>query len=208
MENASVPFLPQENVPSVAGFPSPDLPSPDFHGNEGVGMIMKAILVLAMAVGLATARDTEGSCPMDSATDGQILTLRGKVVHAPHDMTLEIAGCGEAVVLVYATDDNGPSHHRTPPNDLERFRTYTNATAKRVGGAICMQCPKYQVEATLTGTLAIATVPVDLTKDNLGFLRDSSGRIVGKVGFGHPIPLYKYQLAIQSASDVAARRMK
>ena len=71
-----------------------------------------------------------------------------------------------------------------------------------------MQCPKYKVEATLTGVLSVATIPPGLTKDNLGFLRDSSGKIVGKVGFGHPTPLFKYQLAIRSASDVIARPIK
>jgi hypothetical protein len=171
-------------------------------------MSLRTLAVLAAAVGFPTAPAIAGVCPLDAAADGQVITLRGKVVHAPHDMTFEIAGCTESVVLVYAGDASAQARAEIPGKDLAKFRAYTDAATKRVGGAACMQCPKYQVEATLTGKLAIAAVPVGLTKDSLGFLRDSSGKIVGKVGFGHPIPLYKYQLAIQAASDIETRRLK
>jgi hypothetical protein len=171
-------------------------------------MIAKAILVVAMVLMFAAAPALAGGCPLDSAKDGQVITFRGKVVHAPHDMTLEIAGCTDSVVLVYADDGSAAPGNGVPGGDIAKFRAYTNATTKRVGGAACLQCPKYEVEATLSGRLALAVVPAGLTKDGLGFLRDSSGKIVGKVGFGHPIPLYKYQLAIQAASDIEARRLK
>ena len=146
---------------------------------------------------------------LDSAADGQVVALRGKVVYAPHDMTLEIPGCADSVVLVYASDGSRESPREgTAANGLEQFRKYTAATKKRVGKVACVQCPKYDVQATLTGRLSIGAVPPGMTKDNLGFLRDSSGKIVGKSGFGHPIPIFKYQLAIEDAADVVARQRK
>jgi hypothetical protein len=35
----------------------------------------------------------------------------------------------------------------------------------------------------------------------------ASGKIVGKAGFGHPAPAYKYRLVIESVSDVVARKL-
>jgi hypothetical protein len=66
-----------------------------------------------------------------------------------------------------------------------------------------MQCMKYgDVEATLTGTLEIASIPPGTTKDPAGFLRDLSGKVVGKWGWGHPVPFAGYRLGIQSVSKV------
>jgi hypothetical protein len=101
-----------------------------------------------------------------------------------------------------------PLRDKAQAKSLAKFKKYTSATKKSIGNSICIQCPKYEVEATLTGTLTIASVPSGFSKDNLGFLHDASGKIVGQVGFGHPIPLYKYQLAIEYASDVIARLLK
>jgi len=71
-----------------------------------------------------------------------------------------------------------------------------------------MQCMKYgDVEATLTGKLEIASMPPGTTKDPTGFVRDSSGKIVGTFGWGHPVPFAKYRLVIQSVSDVKARKL-
>jgi hypothetical protein len=71
-----------------------------------------------------------------------------------------------------------------------------------------MQCPKYEVEATLTGRLDVApdSFPEGQWKDKLGMLHDRSGKFVGKAGFGHP-PIQKYQLIIEAVSDVAARQL-
>ena len=161
-----------------------------------------------MAIGF-TALAMGDSCQLDSAAEGQVLTVRGKVDHAPHDMTFEIPGCDKSVVLVYSEDDGGSANAKNPKNDLSKFRNYTSATINKINGSACLQCPKYQVEATLTGRLSIAiNIPAGATKDHYGFLRDSSGKIIGKTGFGHPTPIYKYQLAIQSASDIVARRNK
>jgi hypothetical protein len=173
-------------------------------------MIIKSIVLLFMLTGgPSDSQANQSVCPIDSATNGQTITLHGKVAHAPHDMTLEVEGCKDSVVLIYADNNDGkPLGDKAQSEGLTKFRKYTSATKKKIGDSTCLQCPKYEVEATLTGALAVASVPPGFSKDNLGFLHDASGKVVGKVGFGHPVPLFKYQLAIESASDVVTRLLK
>jgi hypothetical protein len=74
----------------------------------------------------------------------------------------------------------------------KRFRKYTRSVCKSRGKNICIECTKYgDVEATLSGKLQIATVPPNTLKDQLGLLRDAWGKIVGKSGWGHPVPFAK-----------------
>lgn len=46
-------------------------------------MTAKAMLILAVVLGLAAAPAVAGGCPLDDAKDNQVITLRGRVVHAP-----------------------------------------------------------------------------------------------------------------------------
>ena len=121
-----------------------------------------------------------------------------------------IAGCDELVLLTYAGDpDNELSGDQLRRDkSLKRFQKYTTSTYKSEGTSVCIQCMKYgEVEATLTGRLDIATVLPGTTKDALGLLHDASGKIVGKSGWGHPIPFARYRLVIKSVSGVAAQKI-
>jgi hypothetical protein len=69
-----------------------------------------------------------------------------------------------------------------------------------------MQCPKYDVEASLTGQLEAATTPDGLRRDSVGFLWDTSGKLRGTSGFGHPNRSYKYRLVIESVTEVVAHK--
>jgi len=154
---------------------------------------------------------TGGRCPLSTFTNGQTVTIHGKVGQAPHDMALVVPGCSEAVVLAYAGDPESreSSEKLLKDESFKRFEKYTRATYGKIGRkGICMQCPKYEVEATLTGRLDVApdTAPEGQWKDKLGMLHDQSGKFVGKAGFGHP-PTQKYRLVIESVSDVAAREL-
>jgi hypothetical protein len=124
-------------------------------------------------------------------------------------MLLAIPDCEQSVVLVYAGDSETdvPAKRLQRDQNLERFKKYTEATYKGAGKSICLQCARYEVEASLTGQLEVATVPEGAKRDQSGFPRDESGKIVGKAGFGHPTPLYRYRLVIESVSDVAAREL-
>jgi hypothetical protein len=152
----------------------------------------------------------DGGCVLSTATSGQVVTVRGKVLSESHDMGFEIPGCNDTVLLTYAGDrDNDVSADQLQKGEnLKQFQNYTSAVYKSSGKNLCSQCMKYgDVEATLTGKLEVATMPSGTTKDPAGFLRDSSGKIVGTFGWGHPVPFAKYRLVIQSVSDVKAQKL-
>lgn len=181
--------------------------------------LIGAALVLSSVIGFAQEATHEAGhaeavndsgCVLSTATDGQTITVRGKVVSEPHDMAFGIPGCSDTVLLTYAGDrDNDVSVDLLRKDEnLKQFQNYTSAVYKSKGKSLCLQCMKYgDVEATLTGKLQVATMPPGTTKDPAGFLRDSSGKIVGTFGWGHPVPFAKYRLIIQSVSDVKARKL-
>ena len=183
--------------------------------------LILAALVLSSVAGFAQQPDAtheaghasglnDGGCVLTTATDGQVITVHGKVFSEPHDMGFGIPGCNDTVLLTYAGDrDNDVSADQLRKDEnLKQFQNYTSAVYKSKGKSLCMQCMKYgDVEATLTGKLQIAIMPPGTTKDPAGFLRDSSGKIVGTFGWGHPVPFAKYRLVIQSVSDVKARKL-
>jgi hypothetical protein len=175
--------------------------------------MMTILLFLVVSEGAASSQPApaESSCPLSTFKNGQTVTVHGKVGQAPHDMALVISECSDTVVLVYAGDPESreSGDKLLKDRNLKRFEKYTSAAYRKIGGkGICMQCPKYEVEATLTGRLDVAadTVPEGLWKDKLGMLHDQSGKFVGEAGFGHP-PMQKYRLVIESVSDVAAREL-
>lgn len=150
-------------------------------------------------------------CVLKTAKNGQIVVVNGKVMDAPHDMLFDVGGCQFAVVLTYAgykDSDVGIEHLRRDRN-LKRFQKYTSSVYKVADNKMnCTPCAKYgDVEATVTGEVEIATIPPGSTKDNLGFLRNTSGKVVGKWGWGHPVPFAAYRLVIFSVSDATARKL-
>ena len=179
----------------------------------GAALVLSSVLGFAQEAtheaGHAQAMNDSG-CALSTATNGQTITVHGKVMSEPHDMAFGIPGCNDTVLLTYAGDrDNEVSADQLRKDEnLKQFQNYTSAVYKSKGKNLCLQCMKYgDVEATLTGKLEIASMPPGTTKDPAGFLRDSSGKIVGKFGWGHPVPFAKYRLIIQSVSDVKARKL-
>jgi hypothetical protein len=168
------------------------------------------LFVLLVCSVTAFGQSSTGACILATATDGQSITLRGKAAQEPHDLVFNVEGCSDAVVLTYAgyPDNKVNADQLRQDESLKHFQKYTTANYKGSGKNICMECMKYRdVSATLIGKLEIATVPSGTTKDQQGFLRDLSGKIVGTSGFGHPTPMFKYRLVIFSASNVRASKL-
>jgi hypothetical protein len=156
------------------------------------------------------AQKQTDACILDTVTNDQTITVHGKAAQQPHDLVIGIRGCDDLVLLTYAGDqDNGVSANQLRQDkNLKNFQKYTTSTYRSRGKNICVQCMKYHdVEATLTGKLEIATIPPGTTKDQIGFLHDASGKVVGKSGFGHPTRMFKYRLVILSVSDVKASKL-
>lgn len=179
------------------------------------------VMVLFSGVGFArgpmianpadhAAGSSDSGCVLATAQNGQVITIRGKAVQEPHDLAFDVPGCKQTVLLTYAGDqDNDVSANELRRDDqLKRFRKYTTSTYEGSKKNLCIQCMKYgDVEATLTGKLEIANIPPGMTKDPAGFLRNASGKIVGKWGWGHPVPFAGYRLVIESVSEVTDRKL-
>jgi hypothetical protein len=168
-------------------------------------------LLLSVSTSASAQQAYRNHCPLSTATNRQIISVRGSVVYEPHDLGFRVLGCNETVLLIYAGgEDNDMSADQLRKDEsLKRFQNYTSAVYRSTNKNLCTQCMKYgDVEATLTGRLEIAAVPPGTTRDPAGFLRDSSGRVVGKFGWGHPVPFARYRLVIESVSDVKARKLR
>lgn len=177
---------------------------------EMIFAILGILLFVASERTASAQSAAEGSCPLAIFKDGQKASMHGKVAHGAHDLLFVVPGCDKTVVLEYAgSEESGMSIDKLVRDEnFIRFEKYVGDTYGKVGKGACMQCPKYDVEATLSGRLDLApdAVPEGQWKDKLGMLHDQSGKFVGKAGFGHP-PIQKYRLVIESVSDVAAREL-
>ena len=175
--------------------------------NKAIWLLFLSLIGLALAI----AQNQPGAtCILGTAKDGQIITVQGKAVQQPHDLGFRVVGCDDLVILTYAGDrDTGvTADHLRRDENLKRFQEYTSAVYKSTKKAICIQCMQFgDVEATLTGKLEIATILPGTTKDQMGFLHDASGKVVGTSGFGHPARMFKYRLVIISVADAKARKL-
>src|ERR1044071_6114673 len=141
---------------------------------------LKCVLVL-LFTSVAFAQNQNAACILDTAKDGDAITVTGEAVQQPHDLAFGIVGCEDFVVLSYAGDrDNNVSANQLRRDaKLKEFQQYTTATYKGHGKDVCIQCMKYDdVKATLIGRLQVATIPPGTTKDQFGFLHDQSGKVV------------------------------
>jgi hypothetical protein len=174
--------------------------------NKSFGVLFFSLIASAMAF----AQKQPDACILDTAKDGQTISVHGKTVQQPHDLGFGIPGCNDLLILTYAgdRDTNVSADQLRKDENLKRFQKYTSAVYKSTKKNICIQCTKYgDVETTLTGKLEIATIPSGMTKDQMGFLHDASGKVVGTSGFGHPTRMFKYRLVIVSVADAKARKL-
>ena len=174
------------------------------------GKLMWLPSVLLVGSLTAFGQNQSKACTLDTAKDGQTITTTGEAVQQPHDLALQIEGCNDLVVLTYAGDPDTDVSVRELRQDenLNAFQKYTTSVYKSKGNNRCNHCMKYgDVRATLTGLLQIATILSGTTKDQLGFLHDGSGKVVGTSGWGHPNRWFKYRLVILSIADVKARKL-
>lgn len=181
--------------------------------------VVGAVLFVICSTVTSAQRPDQNVCTLSSFTNGQIVTVHGKIVHGSHDMTLDITNC-ERVVLTYADDpnfshtasatsinvphetrvDNRTALQLLRDREFRRFEKYVGANYKGTNRRPCMECYKYEVEATFRGRLDVSR-KVGLTID------EQTHNIVSMDGFGHPRPFTRYRLVIGSVSDVVARKL-
>jgi hypothetical protein len=182
---------------------------------KSAGAMGKSIcfLFLWLICSAIAAAQTPASakCVLDTAMDGQTITVTGEAVQQPHDLGFQVIGCADLVILAYAGDQDTDvtAAQLRMDKKFKQFQKYTSAIYKGDKENICLECPQYaDVKATLSGKLEIASIPTGTTKDTMGFLHDASGRVVGTSGFGHPTRIFKYRLVVFSVADVQARKLQ
>ncbi|MGD0307483.1 MAG: cytochrome D1 domain-containing protein [Candidatus Acidiferrales bacterium] len=148
------------------------------------------------------------SCLLNEAHDGTTVTLKGRTVEGPHDLGFAVDGCSEDVLLTYAGDRDSsvPLDRLHQDKNLKRFKKFTESTYPGTKTHPCEQCAAYgPTEATLVGQLEM--IGKGVTRDKNGILFDAQGKRIWKQGFGHPVPLYMYRLAITSVESATAQKL-
>src|ERR1700723_2991816 len=89
--------------------------------------LLFVVLICSMT---AFGQTSTGACILETAKDGQSITLRGKTVRVPHDLVFDIEGCSDVVVLTYAgyPDNKVNADQLRQDESLKRFLKYTTAT--------------------------------------------------------------------------------
>jgi hypothetical protein len=89
---------------------------------------MWLLFLLFTCSATAFAQNQPDAYVLDTAKNGQTITVRGKAVQQPHDLAFDIVGCNDLVALTYAGDrDNDVSADQLRRDEgLKQFQKYTN----------------------------------------------------------------------------------
>ena len=151
--------------------------------------------------------------------DGKMVSIKGTVVAGFDEFVVTDGDCGKDVNGIWLSYPEGakvksgplamlqvePAHNfagpapaetRTPvtlqkDKDFKKFDSLLTQYHSK-GAELCPGCPRYHVQATLTGRLDGVA--------NAGLTRDASGKINGLGGFGN-MNVYPARLVIQSVAD-------
>jgi hypothetical protein len=159
-------------------------------------MLMRCVWSVAAFAVLGLGADGDANCPAAVIPDGAAVVLRGEVSVTAHDLLLIPTGCQDRVIVVFGDD---PSLGKPVPvkrdEQFQQFKTYLYAEKLAEAGTVCIGCFKYRVTAQLEGRLDVSQAA--------GWKRDNrTGKVIGIVGFGHPLPFARYRLVVSSVSQV------
>lgn len=157
--------------------------------------------------------------------NGKTVRIKGTVVAGFDQFVLNDSDCGQSVNGIWLAYPQGakaksgpiamvelePAHNfagkatpvTRPAVTLTRdkaFKQFDSLLAQRhdQSGALCLGCPRYQVQATLMGRLdGVASA---------GVQRDANGKIVGLSGFGN-LNAYPARLVLESVADVTPKEV-
>lgn len=161
-----------------------------------IRFVKSAMLCLSLAV-VVVAQPQQLSCPLTTAKGGAVVTVTAEAVHSAHDGLLRISGCTDEVLIAYADDPDFKASKLgfVKNEEFLKFRRGFDAQQPTTPGSVCIGCWKYRVVAEFEGRL-------DVT-ESAGWKKDEkTGKLIGIVGFGHPVPFTRYRLVITGVSNV------
>lgn len=158
--------------------------------------------------------------------DGKTVRIKGTVQSGLDDFVITGGDCGRNVNSIWLAYPQGakaksgpamivelePAHNfagkaetaNRPAVTLQRdkaFKQFDSLLAQthdKGGAAVCLGCPRYSVQATLTGRLDGV--------DDATIQRDDKGKIVGLGGFGN-LNAYAARLVLESVADVTPKEI-
>jgi hypothetical protein len=196
------------------------------RGKSMKRLMVLAAMACAVAGAHAQAVETTVCAVLKNprAFDGRMVRIKGIVVAGLDQFVLNDGDCGRQVNSIWlawpqgAKARSGPlamldleparnfagtvTPAARPPVTLQKdkaFRQFDSALAQqhRSPSGLCLACPKYDVQATITGRL-------DGVDD--AAVRRENGKIAGLGGFGNA-NAYAARLVIQSVSDVTPKEI-
>ncbi len=189
-------------------------------------LLVLAAMACAAACAHAQAIDTTVCAVLKNprAFDGKTVRIKGTAVTGLDQFVLNDGDCGKQVNSIWLAWPQGAKAKSGPLAMLElepahnfagtvapatraavtlqkdkTFRQFDSALAQqhRTAAGLCLACPKYDVQATITGRL-------DAVDD--AAVRRENGKIAGLGGFGNA-NAYAARLVIQSVADVTPREI-
>lgn len=189
-------------------------------------LLALAVMVCAAACTHAQATDTTVCAVLKApkAFDGKIVRVKGTVVTGLDQFVLNDGDCGKQVNSIWLAYPQGAKAKSGPLATLElepahnfartlnpgtrdavtlqkdkAFKQFDSTLAQqhRSQSGLCLACPKYEVQATITGRL-------DGVDD--ATVRRENGKIVSLGGFGNA-NAYTARLVIQSIADVTPKEI-
>jgi hypothetical protein len=168
-------------------------------------MLNRIALVCLFGVGLTVVPvfGQSAKCVIETTQNGTMVKVRGVVFPGGHDMFMRPEQCPDnRVILTYGDDPTLGRDRLQMKRDaaFQEFEHYLREQQPSKPNEICQQCPKYQVEAELSGRLDIAP--------SAGVKRNAkTGKATGLEGYGHPLPFTRFRLVITSVATVTAKEL-
>lgn len=143
------------------------------------------------------------SCPLDTAKNGDLVTIRSEAFRGGHDMFIRPAACttspGNRVILVWADDPSLSTNRASVRRDsaFTEFNRLLKATLPLPPNGVGVGQSRYRVLADFEGRLEVA--------EYAGLKRDPKSKKVVRVeGFGHPMPFTRFRLLATGVSKIVS----
>lgn len=142
-----------------------------------------------------------GTCPLDSAKNGDVVKIRGEAFPGGHDMYIRPTNCAtnpaNRVILIWADDPSLTRNRANVRRDaaFSDFNRLLKATLPLPPNGVGVGQTRYRVMADFEGRLEAAPTA--------GLKRDPKGKKVVRLeGFGHPMPFTRFRLLATGVSRI------
>jgi hypothetical protein len=145
----------------------------------------------------------EGTCPLNSAKNGDVVKIRGDAFPGGHDTFIRPTACAtnpaNRVILIWADDSSLSTNRASVRRDADwtEFNRLLKATFPLPPDGVGVGQSRFRVRADFEGRLEVAP--------SAGAKRDpKSKKVVRLEGFGHPMPFTRFRLVATGVSRIGS----